>query len=179
DYDGETGKDSILEYKLSKVVIKVTNKQGQGLQSFLVRVYNAGAGEWGNAWSDANGFTTFWLIEGNYEYTVEKGCYNSGKIPFTVVYSNDYNLVQKATVNVTIKVGDHQGGAYKGYLVRVYKAGGSQIAYQWSNDSGLTTFELDALTNYEYLVEKNGAQSPKKPFTTCVDETLEYKLAKV
>ena len=181
DYNGDPDKDSLLEYKLSRVIIKVTNKAGQSLSGYLVRVFNAGAGEWGNAWSDANGLTTYWLIEGGYEYRLEKGCYTSDKSPFTVVYSNDYTLVKKAIQNITIKVGDNLSTGHSGYLVRVYKTGGSELANQWSNGSGLTSFDLDALGSYQYVVEKNGAKSAKKTVTTqlCSVTSLEYKLATV
>jgi len=180
DYTGETSKDAFLEYKLSKVIVKVGDHYGGG-HGYYVRVFNKDAGQWGEQWGDNNGLSTWWLIEGNYEYRVERDCYNSGKVSFTVAYSNDYTLVQKATATVTIKVIDNTNTGRSGYLVRVYKTGGSELANQWSNGGGLTTFQLDALGSYQYVVERNGAQSAKKPITAklCGATSTEYKLAKV
>ncbi|MCR4408634.1 MAG: right-handed parallel beta-helix repeat-containing protein [Anaerolineae bacterium] len=169
-------------YKLSKVTVKVTNKAGQPLQGYRVHIYRStggGGGEW--AWQDSNaqGLTIFWMVDGSYSYKVEKGCYWSGAVDFTVTYSNDLALVHKATAIITIKVGDHYGGGHDGYLVRVFKAGGGEIANAWSAGGGLTTFELDAPGNYEYRVEKSGAASPKIALQACSSQTIEYKLSRV
>ena len=71
--------------------------------------------------------TTFWLIEGNYRYRIEKNGAVSPFIPFTVVYSHDYTgevgkdpIFEYKLSKVMIKVGDHYGGGHNGYLVRVY-----------------------------------------------------------
>ena len=52
-----------------------------------MRVYNGADGsgaERGNAWSDANGDTAFYLVEGDYGYLVEKNAATSAKSGFTV-----------------------------------------------------------------------------------------------
>jgi PKD repeat protein len=159
-----------LEYKLSKVEIKVGDHQAGVHQGYLVRVYNDGAGQWGYQWSDASGLTTFYLVPGSYEYLVEKNGAQSPKTAFTVENCLDYDFEYKLS-KVEIKI-EYSG---LGYLVRVYNAGAGQWGYQWSDASGLTTFYLIE-GDYEYLIEKDGAQSPKYDFTVvyCQDKNIIY-----
>ncbi len=120
------------------------NRANHGLSGFRVYVYNNGSGSH-FAYQDtpANGEVTFYLVDGDYEYLVTKGCYNSGRVDFivtlddsntpTLVVAEDASYTHKATQDVSIKVGDNEGVGHKSYLVRVYNTGGSQIAYQWSD----------------------------------------------
>ncbi len=187
-----TANDLSLTYNLAKIIIKVVNSHNQALSGFRVYVYNNGSGSH-FIYQDtpANGEVTFYLVDGDFEYLLTKGCYNSGRVDFTVtlddsntptlVVAEDASYTHKATQDVSIKVSDNDNVGHKSYLVRVYNTGGSQIAYQWSDNNGMTNFELDALGSYEYLVEKNGAQSDKKPIGTqlCGATSTEYKLAKI
>jgi len=161
-----------LTYELAEIAIEVVNKRGQGLAGFKVEVYADGQTyAFANQTTPSSGEVVFYLVDGAHEYRVRKDCYDSGRVDFTVtrsisgdvVTAHDQSITHHATVNVTIKVSDGLGVGHKSYLVRVYHAGGSQVAYQWSNSSGMTGFELDAPADYEYLVEKNGAKSQKYP----------------
>jgi hypothetical protein len=180
-----TASDLPLTYNLAKITVKVVNKNNQPQSSFRVYVYSDGSGShFTYQDTPAASEATFYLVDGAYEYRVVKNCYDSGRVDFGVNVpppAHDQTFIHKATYNVTIKVSDNDGLGHQGYLVRIYETGGSQVAYQWSDASGMTAFELDAFGSYEYLVEKNGAQSAKKPISTqlCGATALEYRLAKV
>ncbi len=119
--------------------------------------------------------TTFYLIEGDYEYLVEKNGAKSAKIRFIVTNTNHGNPVsgnpddqalEYQLATVTVKVGDNSiaNPGHQSYLVRIYNAVLGQWGYQWSDADGMTTFYLIE-GSYEYLVEKNGANSAKMAST--------------
>ncbi|MCB8942160.1 MAG: right-handed parallel beta-helix repeat-containing protein [Ardenticatenaceae bacterium] len=180
--------DLALTYNLAHLALGVVDKTGHGLPGYRVYLYKDGSSShFTYQDSPASGELDFYLVDGDYEYRVVKGCYDSGRIDLSIGRNVAGNVVTavgqdiefSATVNATIKVGDNDGTGHQSYLVRVYNQGGSQIAYQWSDSNGLTQFELNALGSYEYLVEKNGAQSQKYPISGCASQALEYKLAEV
>ena len=165
--------DQDLEYKLATVTVKVGDSSvaNPGHKSYLVRIYNDNAGQWGYQWSNSSGMTTFYLIEGKYEYLVEKNGAKSAKIDFTVA-DTDHSIpvsgdpddqdLEYQLAKVTIHVQDSGGSPLKSYLVRIYNYLGSQWGYQWSNSSGDSIFYLIE-GGYQYQVEKNGYNSGKLP----------------
>ena len=178
-----------MTYNLARITVKVVNNANQPQQGFRVYLYPASNPNW-FTYQDtpASGEVAFYLVDGGYNYRVIKNCYDSGVVGFTVrppfspnPIPDSQSLIHKATVKVTIKVSDNLSVGHSGYLVRVYKTGGAELANQWSNGGGLTSFNLDAFGSYEYLVEKNGARSARKPIATqlCGATSLEYKLAKI
>ena len=66
---------------LAMGTVKAGDNADVGHSGYLVRIYNDGAGEWGSAWTNGSGDSVFYLIEGGYQYQVEKNGYNSGKQP--------------------------------------------------------------------------------------------------
>ena len=135
-----------------------------------MRVYNDGSGQWGYRWSNASGESTFYLIEGNYEFLVEKNGARSQKYDFTVDppsgdpsgSADDTNLTY-LLAKVTIHVQDSGGNPLQSYLVRIYNyPAGSQWGYQWTNSSGDAVFYLIE-GSYQYQVEKNSYNSGKQP----------------
>ena len=73
-----------LSYTLAAITIHVENSGGQPLPGYRVRFYNGtdGSGtQRGSASTDAGGNVVFYLVEGGYQYQVEKNVYNSGKQP--------------------------------------------------------------------------------------------------
>ncbi len=163
--------DQALEYQLATVTVKVSDSANVGHQSYLVRIYNAGLGQWGYQWSDSSGLTTFYLIEGNYEYLVEKNGAQSSKISFPVAATDHTTLVsgnpddqglEYKLAKVTVHVQDSGGSPLQSYLVRIYNFGAGQWGYQWSNVSGDSVFYLIE-GGYQYQVEKNSYNSGKLP----------------
>ncbi|MFZ5917769.1 MAG: hypothetical protein ACOYZ7_12590, partial [Chloroflexota bacterium] len=164
--------ENALVYRLARIEIEVSDHQGGAHGGYLVRVYNGAGGsgsQWGYAWSGANGLTTFYLVEGNYGYLVEKNGAQSGKVGFTVEYCKDQHLVYKLS-KITITVQSSGGSGLSGYLVRVYNDTNEQWGYQWTNASGVTTFYL-VEGGYKYKVEKNSysAWGDDSPFTVSYD----------
>ena len=128
--------------------------------------------------TDGSGDARFFLpvLAGSdqFKYSVSKGCHTSAKIPFTVTYGADKLINHKLTATISIHITDSDGGDHAGYRVYLYKPGaGSHFAYQDSDSNGMTTFELDALADYEYLVSY-GRSSQRVAFSTCSNETLDY-----
>lgn len=74
--------DRAITYTLAQLTFHVQNGGDAPLSGYLVRIYNGigGSGsEWGNATTNANGDATFYLMDGGYQYQVQKGTYNSGR----------------------------------------------------------------------------------------------------
>ena len=90
--------NQILSYTLAQITLNVTNSGGQPLPNYTVRIFigTDGSGPlWGSVKSDASGNALFYLVEGGYQYQVEKNAYNSGKQPpggFVVVQGVDAPL---------------------------------------------------------------------------------------
>jgi hypothetical protein len=73
--------DQTLSYTLAQITIHVQNGSAAPLAGYLIRIFNFGGGEWGNAWSNSAGDALFYLVEGMYQVQVDKNAYNSGKQP--------------------------------------------------------------------------------------------------
>ncbi len=167
------GGNQTLSYTLSATTVSV------GKPGYLVRIYNGAGGsglEWGNAWSDANGNTTFFLVEGDYGFLVEKNGARSAKTAFSVAAGGNQTLTYTLS-STTVSVGK------PGYLVRIYNGAGgsgSEWGNAWSDTNGNTTFFL-VEGDYGFLVEKNGARSAKTAFSVAAggNQTLTYALATI
>ena len=158
------GTDQTLTYTLAKLTINVGDNAGAGRAGYLVRVYNGAGGsgsEWGNAWSDANGNTTFFLVEGDYGYLVEKNAARSAKASFAVTRGTDQTLAYRLA-KITIRVQNSGGQPLAGYLVRIYNYGAGEWGNAWTAANGDAAFYLIE-GSYQYQVEKNSYNSGKQP----------------
>jgi len=157
--------DQSLTYKLAKITITVSDNANVGHNGYLVRVYNGTGGvgsKWGNAWSNrGQGETTFYLVEGDYGYLVEKNGAKSAKYPFTVVASTDQSYTY-TLAKITVHVQNGSGSPRSGYLARIFNYPGSQWGNAWTNGSGDAAFYLIE-GGYQYQVKKNGYNSGKQP----------------
>lgn len=90
------GVDQTLSYQLGQVTIHVQDSKGTEQPGYLVRIYNGTGGtgsEWGNTTTNASGDAVFYLVEGGYQYKVEKGTYKSGRLPVS-----GFSVTQGATI---------------------------------------------------------------------------------
>ncbi len=150
-----------------------------GRPNYTVRFFsgtNGGGLSLGSASSDANGNASFYLIEGDYGYQVEKYGSISAKAGFTVVRSTDQTIVY-TLAKVTVNVGRPN------YTVRFFSGtngGGLSLGSASSDANGNASFYLIE-GDYGYQVEKYGSISAKAGFTVVrsTDQTIVYTLAKV
>ncbi len=184
--DVDEGLDRSETYRLSTVTIHAyqgNSLPGTAIVGARVNLYLANDAYMLYNNTDSSGNARFFLPvpagTEQFKYQVTKGCHVSAKVPFTVNYGFDQLINHKLTATVSIHITDGDGGDHAGYRVYMYLPGaGSHFAYQDSDLNGMTTFELDALADYEYLVSY-GRSSQRVAFSTCSNETLDYELAKV
>jgi hypothetical protein len=150
-----------LAYTLSTVTINV------GRPGYVVRFFNGTDGigaERGSASTDAGGNATFYLVEGDYGYQVDKYGTRSAMEGFTVVRNTNQNLSYTLAA-VTINVKSSGGQPLPGYIVRFYNGtdgNGTQRGSASTDASGNVVFYL-VEGGYQYQVEKSAYNSGKQP----------------
>jgi hypothetical protein len=168
----------------AKVTVIVTGRQvSRPLEGYTVTLYDAPGGQGSvlaTQTTDVNGEAVFHLPIGEYSYQVTKECYEGPSEDLSVPSRKAVRSYTKALVPLTVRALDNAGRGHGGYLVRLFDGSGEAMGSKTTRGLGRVPFTLDALTGYQFQVERNQMRSSQYPINPlCRPAEVEYRLARV